>query len=104
MSDHLFDILHNLLSHVGIHSSNIDNIDFTHLIHDLGQQGIDLTQYTVDEIKHALDYALGLDGSINQGGNIGGHDITSFTGTACANVCGDKTGTWTNRNLYIYVT
>lgn len=73
--DALLDAIQDLLSNSDGHHIDVNSSDF---IDQLDLQGIDLTQYTADEIREALDYALAHGGEVNVGfaPDSQGHEMT----------------------------
>lgn len=59
MLEALIDAIQDLLSNSDGNHVDVDSSDF---LDQLDLQGIDLSQYTADEIREALDYALAHDG------------------------------------------
>lgn len=62
MLEALIDAIQDLLSNSDGHHVDVDSSDFWD---QLDLQGIDLSQYTADEIREALDYALAHDGGVD---------------------------------------
>lgn len=64
MLEALIDAIQDLLSNSDGHHVDVDSSDF---LDQLDLQGIDLSQYTSDEIREALDYALAHDSGYDGG-------------------------------------
>lgn len=62
MLEALIDAIQDLLSNSDGNHVDMDSSDFWD---QLDLQGIDLSQYTADEIREALDYALAHDGGLD---------------------------------------
>lgn len=75
MFSDLIDIISDILDGVG---SSFDGEDFDSLIDSLSAQGIDLSNYSPDEIRHALDIALGMETSLD----VSDADIDDLTDKA----------------------
>lgn len=75
MFEALIDAIQDLLSNSDGHHVDVDSSDF---LDQLDLQGIDLSQYTADEIREALDYALAHDGGADMDfdSDSPGHEIT----------------------------
>ena len=75
MLEALIDAIQDLLSNSDGNHVDVDSSDFWN---QLDLQGIDLSQYTADEIREALDYALAHDGGVdmNFDSDSQGHEIT----------------------------
>lgn len=75
MLEALIDAIQDLLSNSDGNHVDVDSSDFWD---QLDLQGIDLSQYTADEIREALDYALAHDGGVdmNFDSDSQGHEIT----------------------------
>ena len=75
MLEALIDAIQDLLSNSDGHHVDVDSSDF---LDQLDLQGIDLSQYTSDEIREALDYALAHDSGYDGGFDTDhqGHEIT----------------------------
>lgn len=75
MLEALIDAIQDLLSNSDGHHVDVDSSDF---LDQLDLQGIDLSQYTSDEIREALDYALAHDSGYGSGidSDHQGHEIT----------------------------
>lgn len=75
MLEALIDAIQDLLSNSDGNHVDVDSSDFWS---QLDLQGIDLSQYTADEIREALDYALAHDGGVDMDfdSDSQGHEIT----------------------------
>ena len=75
MLEALIDAIQDLLSNSDGNHVDVDSSDFWD---QLDLQGIDLSQYTADEIREALDYALAHDGGVDMDfdSDSQGHEIT----------------------------
>lgn len=75
MLEALIDAIQDLLSNSDGNHVNVDSSGF---LDQLDLQGIDLSQYTADEIREALDYALAHDGGVDMDfdSDSQGHEIT----------------------------
>lgn len=75
MFEALIDAIQDLLSNSDGNHVDVDSSDF---LDQLDLQGIDLSQYTADEIRQALDYALAHDGGVDMDfdSDSQGHEIT----------------------------
>lgn len=75
MIEALIDAIQDLLSNSDGNHVDVDSSDFWD---QLDLQGIDLSQYTADEIREALDYALAHDGGVDMDfdSDSQGHEIT----------------------------
>lgn len=75
MLEALIDAIQDLLSNSDGNHVDVDSSDFWN---KLDLQGIDLSQYTADEIREALDYALAHDGEVDMDfdSDSQGHEIT----------------------------
>lgn len=75
MLEALIDAIQDLLSNSDGNHVDVDSSDFWN---QLDLQGIDLSQYTADEIREALDYALAHDGGVDMDfdSDSQGHEIT----------------------------
>ena len=75
MLEALIDAIQDILSNSDGNHVDVDSSDFWA---QLDLQGIDLSQYTADEIREALDYAMAHDGvaDMNYDSDSQGHEIT----------------------------
>ena len=72
MLEALIDAIQDLLSNSDGNHVDVDSSDFWD---QLDLQGVDLSQYTTDEIREALDYALAHDGGVDMDFDSDSHHI-----------------------------